>query len=67
MEIYTTAQAAKLLNLSISTVKYHLYVARDLKADLKAGHTLLFSRKTLDKFTANKRKPGRPKKALASS
>lgn len=59
-ELYTTAQAAEYLDLSISTVKYHVYQG-NLKPE-KPGHDLIFTKAMLDEFKQNKRGPGRPRK-----
>ena len=58
--LYSTATAAEWLNLSVATVKYHLYVARDLKPDYILAGRLIFTEGTLQQFKANKRGPGRP-------
>ena len=55
------AGVAKYTGLSVATVKYHLYVARDLVPSY-AGRTLIFDREELDKFYALRRKQGRPAK-----
>jgi len=57
--LYTTAQAAEYLDLSISTVKYHVYQG-NLKPE-KPGHDLIFTKAMLDEFNQNKRGPGRPR------
>lgn len=49
-DMYTTAEAAEYLGLSVSAVKKHIYVIGDLAPDRTAGRTLLFSRATLDRF-----------------
>ena len=61
LSLFSTAQAAEYLGLSVSSMKYHLYSAGDLTADIKVGQALLFTRETLDRFSENKRPPGRPK------
>ena len=61
LSLFSTAQAAEYLGLSVSSMKYHLYSANDLAADIKVGQALLFTRETLDRFAENKRPPGRPK------
>ena len=62
LSLFSTAEAAKHLGLSVSSMKYHLYQVGDLKADIKVGQALLFTRETLDRFKAVKRPPGRPSK-----
>ena len=64
MEIYSTVEAAEYLRLSVATVKYHLYVAKDLEADQKLAGRLVFTRDTLDQFNQAKRTPGAPRKRL---
>ena len=63
--LYSTATAAKWLGLSVATVKYHLYVAKDLKPDYVLGGSLVFTEQTLREFKAQKRGPGRPRKLVA--
>lgn len=58
--IYGIKEAAHYLGLSVSSVKYHLYCSRDLLPDQVIGNRVLFTQKTLDTFSANKRQPGRP-------
>lgn len=60
LALYSTAQAADYLGLTVSSMKYHLYTAGDLAADIKVGQALLFTRETLDRFAEVKRPPGRP-------
>ncbi len=60
--IYSTATAAVRLGLSVATVKYHLYVAKDLEPDSVFAGRLQFTEETLVKFLAHKRGPGRPRK-----
>ena len=59
--LYSTATAAERLSLSVATIKYHLYVAKDLKPDYVLGARLIFTEETLVAFLARKRGPGRPK------
>ena len=59
--LYSTATAAERLGLSVATVKYHLYIAKDLKPDYVLGARLIFTEETLVAFLARKRGPGRPK------
>ncbi len=59
---YSTAEAARYLSLSVATIKYHLYVAGDLKPDRKFAGRLVFTRQTLDRFNKQKRGPGAPRK-----
>jgi hypothetical protein len=60
-DFYTTQTAAVYLGCAVRTVKYHLYIAKDLKPDETMGHALIFSRATLDEFRKHKRPGGRPK------
>jgi len=59
--LYSTAGAAILLNVSVSTVRYHLYVAKDLEADSVFAGRLQFTKETLLRSQANWRGPGRPR------
>lgn len=61
-KLYSTAEAARYLGLSVATVKYHIYQAKDLSPDTTIGRNLVFTQATLDAFAANKRSPGRPAK-----
>jgi hypothetical protein len=61
MDRFTTRQAAVYLGLSVSTVRYHVYVRRNLRPG-KFGPLLIFSRDELDAFTRERRRPGRPRK-----
>lgn|GEM_PF-2837978 len=45
--LYSTATAAERLGLSVATVKYHLYIAKDLKPDYVLGARLIFTEETL--------------------
>jgi hypothetical protein len=62
-DLFSTAEAAAYLGLSLATVKYHVHVMENLKPDAKVGPTLVFRRQTLDRFLKEKRGPGRPKKS----
>jgi excisionase family DNA binding protein len=55
----TTKQAARYLNLSVATVKYHVKEGNLIPE--KPGHDLLFPRGELERFEREKRNPGRPK------
>ena len=52
-------QAAQYCGQSVANMKYHFYVAEDLKGRL-IGHSLTFEQSDLDHFLAVKRRPGRP-------
>ena len=58
--VYSTAEAAEYLNISVQGIKHHLYVSCDLEPDGKIGRNLFFTLATLDKLKTQKRKPGRP-------
>ena len=58
MKILSLKQATNFLGLSTATVKYHLYVARDLRPDGRFGRSLYFTCDSLDKFQARKRPSG---------
>jgi excisionase family DNA binding protein len=59
---YLIAEAAAYLGVTVTTVRYHLYTAGDLHAE-KVGNTLFFTKRELDRFRAESRPAGRPKKA----
>ena len=59
-QVFSTKEAAKYLALSVRSVYYHLYQAKDLKGE-PLGNSLMFTKETLDNFKLNKRSPGRPK------
>ena len=65
-DLYTTATAAEYLDLSVSTIKYHLYTSGLLKADAHLGHTLVFFKETLDAFAEQERPTGRPPKTIVA-
>ena len=60
-QIFGTVSAAEYLGISHPTIKYHIYIAKTLKADQSIGGRLIFTQQTLDEFSDNKRSPGRPK------
>lgn len=60
-ELYGTRKAAEYLGVSVPTIKYHLYVAKDLEPDTVVSGRLVFTKETLDHFNEHVRKePGRP-------
>lgn len=60
MELFSTAEAAAYLGMKLETVKYHVYVVKDLKPNKLIGKTLVFTQETLDEFMTRKRPVGRP-------
>jgi hypothetical protein len=58
--LYSTATAAERLGMAVVTVKYHLYIVKDLKPDYVIAGRLVFTEETLAKFEAGKGSPGRP-------
>lgn len=58
-KLYTTAEAAKYLGLSVSALKNHIYEVGDLHGH-KVGNVLLFTQAELDRFRREKRPRGRP-------
>ena len=58
-KLYSTVLAAEYLNMDISTLKYHIHVAKNLKGVL-LGHSLVFTQEILDEFYRNRRPQGRP-------
>lgn len=61
MKLYSTAEAAKYLGLSLSAIKFHIHVAGNLRPE-RIGHSLVFTQAQLDQFLATRRKRGRPRK-----
>ena len=61
MKLYSTAEAAEYLDLSLAAIKYHIYRARTLKAH-RVGNSLVFTQEQLDEFNKTRRPPGRPRK-----
>ncbi len=59
-QFFSTKEAAKYLALSVASIYYHLYQARDLKGQMW-GNSLMFTKDQLDYFQDNKRSSGRPK------
>ena len=59
-QFFSTKEAAEYLKLSVSSIRYHLYHAKDLQGE-PFGNSLMFTKETLDHFQVNKRSPGRPK------
>jgi hypothetical protein len=53
--------AAAYLGLSVASVKYHVHTAGDLHG-IKVGPALAFTQEELDRFQAEKRPAGRPRK-----
>jgi hypothetical protein len=64
-DLFSTAEAARYLGLSLATVKYHIHTMGNLKPDAKVGPALVFRRTTLDRFLKEKRGPGRPKQNVS--
>ena len=60
-QFFSTSEAAEYLDLSIPTIKYHLYRSKKLSAQM-FGNSLMFARDQLDKFKATPRPVGRPKR-----
>lgn len=61
MKLYSTTQAATYLGLTVSTLKYHIHEAENIKPR-KVGNSLVFTQQQLDEFQANRRPQGRPRK-----
>jgi hypothetical protein len=61
MNLYSTAEAAQELNMSIAALKYHIYTAKTLSGQL-VGKSLVFTQDEIDRFQSVRRRPGRPKK-----
>ena len=61
MTLYSTADAAEYLEMTVAAVKYHIHIAHNL-APQKVGRTLVFTQEQLDLFKSTKRGPGRPTK-----
>lgn len=61
MKLYSTAEAAQFLKMSIPALKYHIYEAKDIHP-IKVGNSLAFTQEELYRFQTVRRSPGRPKK-----
>lgn len=61
-DLFSTKDAAAYLRLSVSTIKKHVHRTGLLVPDQKVGGSLVFTRETLDRFAAQHRPPGRPRK-----
>lgn len=60
-EIYSLAEAAQELGLTISALKYHIYQTKLITPQL-VGHSFILTKKDMDEFKALKLKRGRPRK-----
>jgi len=61
MKLYDTSKAAQYLKMTVSALKYHVHIARNITPQ-KLGRTLIFTQEQLDEFQANRRPQGRPRK-----
>ncbi len=61
-ELFDVTQAAAYLGVKRETIKYHLYVTKDLKASHKFQNLVVFTKQDLDEFREIKRPAHRPKK-----
>ncbi len=60
-KIFSTVEAAKYLELSVSALKYHIYISKTI-VPRKVGNSYMFTQEQLDSFQSDRRKPGRPRK-----
>jgi hypothetical protein len=60
--IHGIQSAATYCNVSVSTLRKHIYQLKTLTPDQKIGKTLIFTQATLDQWQANRRPGGRPRK-----
>ena len=58
--LYSTAEAAEYLGMSVSAVKYHVHTMGNLRPR-KVGGRLVFTLAQLEAFLDSRRGPGRPK------
>lgn len=58
-QIYSVAEAAEYLGLSVPAVKHHVYNTGTLVGTLK-GNSRVFTKAELDAWSAQRRGPGRP-------
>jgi len=56
-------QAAQYLDISVSTLKHYIYIAKAIEPQLM-GHSFVFTRDQLDQFKATRLPVGRPKKSI---
>ncbi len=69
-EVYTTAQGARLLGVSVATLRHHIYNTKKLAADFRAGNALFFKEETLrsfDEIRSQRRSPRKPKKEASET
>ncbi len=59
-QVFSTNEAAVYLDLTIPTIKYHLYRSKKLSGQM-FGNSLMFTRDQLDEFKSIPRPVGRPK------
>lgn len=60
-KVYSTEEAAEYLGVTVTTIKKHVYVLKDLSGTVK-GNSLVFSQEDLDRYRNTRRQAGRPKK-----
>ncbi len=58
---FSTQEAARFLGVKPETVRYHVYVVKDLVPDRMVGKSLIFYQSTLEAFRKSKRPGGRPR------
>ncbi len=64
--LYDWEGAAAYLGVSVNTVAYHVYQAKDLVPSVrKAARYTFFTKEDLDAYLARKRGAGRPRKVTA--
>ena len=61
IELFGVKEAAIYCKLAARTIKYHIYESGELQADALIGHSLVFTKDTLDEFLSRRRPVGRPK------
>ena len=57
--LFDVFQAAEYCDLSVASIRYHIYRTENLVPDGRIGRNLVFTRETLDEFKAVPRIPGR--------
>jgi len=65
MKLYSMNDAARYLEMSLSNLKYHVHVGKNISPQ-KIGNSLVFDKSMLDRFLIERRKPGRPRKDTES-
>ena len=67
IQLFGVKEAAEYCGLAARTIKYHIYESGELQADALIGHSLVFTKETLDDFLKRRRPVGRPKSSSSKA